>query len=125
MDSDRPADDFRRTLLRRACCFIPARGWSIRLPARSLLAALGISVRLDAFPGDSNGDDRGGSCGFRPLSWCSAPVDFSELMDRSPHRPGFKVRDKPFDPTACRRADDRLPEVYQYAGRAAREADPK
>src|SRR5882724_4950206 len=51
-----------------------------------VLAALGISVWLDAFPGDSIGDDRGGSGGFRTLSRRFAAIDISERMDRSPHR---------------------------------------
>jgi len=35
--------------------------------ARSLLATLGISLRLDAFSGDSDGDDRGRGRGIRAL----------------------------------------------------------
>jgi len=104
-------------------CFRTRR--SIRLFARGLLAALGISLRLDAIPGDPDGYDRRGGGGIRALSWRFAASDFSERMGRSAHRPRVEVRDQPFGAAVGGRADDRVPDVHQYAGRAAWEADPE
>src|SRR5260370_29781721 len=76
LDSYRTADDFRCALLRGARCSFPSCGWSIRLLARSVLAALGIPVRLDALPGDSDGADCGGRPGNCPLAWAFVSPDF-------------------------------------------------
>ena len=63
---------------------------AIRLPARILLAAVGFSVRLDAFSGDPDGHDRRGGGGLRaisrralcpavsPMAWIVAPMRSSD-----------------------------------------------
>jgi len=84
---------------RRAGRSVSARGRSIHLFARSLLAALGISVWLDAFPGDSIGAIAAVAVGFARYLGRFAAIDISERRDRSPHRPRFEVRDQPFDTT--------------------------
>ena len=65
-------DGRRRAVLRRAGGDDAARRRPVRLPARGVLAALGIPLRLDAVPGHPDRHDRRGGGRLRALfSACS------------------------------------------------------
>ncbi len=64
----------RRALVRRARGDDAARRRSVRVPARSVRATLGVPLRLDALHGDPDRHDCGGGGRLRPLHRISAAV---------------------------------------------------
>ena len=82
LDRHRWPDARRCALVRRTRGDDAARGRSVRLPARSLRAALGVPVRLDAVHGDPDRHHCGGGGRLRPLHGISAPV---VLRNALPH----------------------------------------
>src|SRR5439155_4197499 len=90
-----------------------------------LLSAVWISLRLAAFPGDSDGNHRGCGCWICALFGRSVAGDITECVDYSSHCPRLEIRHQPLCPAVGGRAYDRVPDLHQHAGRAAWEADPK
>src|SRR5205085_7995830 len=84
-----------------------AEGWRpICLLAGSVLAALGFSLRLDALPRDSDGNDRGRCGGLRPVYRRPHSVGVRiELPDRTD--PFWRLRGLAFDRAVPRAGDER------------------
>ncbi len=125
LDHHRPDDRYRGAFLRRACGHDAKGRRAIRLPARSVFSALGIFVRLDAFPRDSDRNDRRGGRGLCAISRRRVARDFSEHLDRSSDRALRKICDQPFRAATRGAAADSVSDRAQYAGIEAREADSK
>ena len=92
----RRADRRRGALLRRTGRHDAQGRRAIRLPARILLAALGISLRLDAFPRHSDGHDRRRGRGLRAISRRARAGDFAHGLDRRADSPLREICDQPF-----------------------------
>src|SRR5258708_21148123 len=95
LDSYGTAHGVGGAFLRRTGCAFSSRWRTVRVFARSLLPAVGISVRLDAVPGNSNGHYRRGCCWFRALPRRSVSIDLAYGLDPSPSGAFLEVRDKP------------------------------
>src|SRR5260370_6004142 len=125
LDSYGTAHGVGGAFLRRTGCAFSSRWRTVRVFARSLLSAMGISVRLDAFPGNSDGHHRSGCCGLRALPRRSVSLDLAHGLDHSASGAVLEVRAKPVRAATCRDIDDCLPHVPPYPGRAHRQAYPK
>src|SRR5260221_11921138 len=125
LDSYGTAHGVGGAFLRRTGCAFSSRWRTVRVFARSLLSAVGISVRLDAVPGNSNGHYRRGCCWFRALPRRSVSIDLAYGLDHSASGAFLEVRDKPVRAATRRHIDDCVSHVSEYAGRARRQAHPK
>ncbi len=97
LDRHRWPDARRCALVRRTRGDDAARGRSVRVPARSLRAALGVPVRLDAVHGDPDRHHCGGGGRLRPLHGISAPVVLRNALPdfrRSISRPAMPCRSR-------------------------------
>ena len=115
LDAQRRPDDRRRAVVRRAGRDDAAGRRAVRLPARGLLADLGIPLRLDAVPGDSNGDDRGGRRRLRPLLRCAVSLDQRGSLPHRADSPDVGLRALRFDDSARRHPADRPSDVDEHA----------
>src|SRR3954471_16038382 len=75
-------------------------GRPVRLPARGLLATLGVPLRLGPVPGDPDGHHRRGRRGVRPLPGSALPGGLPRVLDPGAGQAVGKVRDQPLDPAA-------------------------
>ena len=108
------ADLDGRALLRRAGGDDAEGRRPIRLSARSVLAALGISLRLDVVSRHSNRNHRGGRGRFRALHRRARAVGFGvELSDRADSFRQLRVF--AFNRAIRRPADDRAADVHEHA----------
>jgi len=92
-------------------CF-PRAGGPIRLFARSLLAALGISLRLDAFPGDPDGTIAAVAVGFARYLGVLLPAISPNVWVVHPIASVRSTRSA-FRCSSWWRADDRVPDIHQ------------
>src|ERR1700719_1975343 len=111
--------------LRRTGCAFSSRRRTICIFARSLLPAVGISVRLDAVPGNSDGHYRRGCRRLRALPRRAVPLDFAHGLDRSANGAFLEVRDKPVRAATRRDIDDCFSHVPEYAGGTPRQDHSK
>ena len=111
----RGADDLRGALLRRTGCDDAQGRRAIRLPARILLAAVGLSVRLDAFSGDPDGHDRRGGGGLRAISRRALSGGFAGGVDRRADAHFGQICGEPLLAAILRHSADRLPDRREYA----------
>src|SRR6266571_7934652 len=85
------ADSDGGALLRRAGGHDAEGGWAICLFARSVLAALGFSLRLDALSRYSDRHNRGSGCRIRALHRCARALGFGEELPDRAH-PFWRLR---------------------------------
>src|SRR3954471_7370181 len=109
----RPSAHRRGPLLRRAGGDDAAGRRAVRLPARGLLAALGVPLRLDAVPGDPDRHHRRRGRGLRPLPRRAGAVRLAGELDRVPHQAVSRLRREPFGAAARGRPADRVPHLAQ------------
>ena len=106
----------RRALLRRAGRDDAARGRTVRLPARGVLAAVGIPLRLDAVPGHPDRHDRRGLRRLRPLLRRARPVDRRRSATSiAPVHLSTGLRAVAVDDAARRHPADRAAHVDEHA----------
>ncbi len=96
---------------------------AIHLPARGVLSALGLFVRLDALPGDSDGNHCRGRGGLCAISGSGVAGNFSERVYCSSHRALGKICDQSFRAATGRAASDSFSDAAQHARIEAREID--
>ena len=83
LDPHGAADDCRGAFVWRIGGTVSACGRAVRLFAGSVFAAVGLSVRLDAVPGDSDRNDRGCGHWLCALSRRAVSRHFAEDVDYS------------------------------------------
>ena len=123
--ADRPADRRRRAVLRRAGGDDAARRRPVRLPARSVLAAVGISLRLDAVPGDSDRHDRRGLGRLRALLRRAGAVDCRRSLPDRADPPLDRLRAVAVDDAGGRHRDDRAADLDQHPRARVRQDHPE
>ena len=125
LDHHRLDDRCRGAFLRRTRGHDAEGRRAIRLPARSVLSALGIFVRLDAFPRHSDRNHRRRGRGFCAIPRRPVARHFSERVDRSADRALRQIRDQPFRAATRGAAADSVSDGAQHARLEAREVDPE
>src|SRR5260370_770200 len=115
----------RGALLWRTGSAVPARRGTIHLFARGVLAALGLSVRLDVVSGDSDGHDCGRGGRVRAISRGVVPIDFAYDLDCAADCAVLEICDQPFGAATGGRVDYRLSDVSEHARRAAGQTHPE
>ena len=123
MDPHRCADARRCAVLRRAGGDDAAGGRAVRLPARSVLAAVGIPLRLDALHGDSDRHDRGGRRRLRALHRLSDSVVCRGSLPRSTDSLVARLRGLTLDGAIARHPARRAADVDEHARARLGQAD--
>src|SRR5262249_6890051 len=119
------ADDHRCAELRRARGDDATRWRSVRIFARSLQSALGISLWLDTVPRDPDRNNRR-SCGrVCSFSRCVYGCYLADTLDSSANRALGTLRRQPLDTTGSRDRTHRILNDRKYARPAAWETYPE
>ena len=125
LGGERAAHRRRGAVVRRACRDDARGGRAVRLPARGVLAVLGVPLRLDAVPRDPDRDDRGGRGGVLPLSGCPGPSDLASELDRPAGGHLRELRGQPLHAAARGDPHDGVAHVDEHEGVGARQAHPE
>ena len=121
----RRADDRRRAVVRRAGRDDAAGRRPVRLSARGVFAALGLSLRLDAVSRDSDRHDCRRRGRLRALLRRPGPVDRRGSLSDPAAPPVDRLRAVAVDDAAGRHPDDRAAHVDQHARARIRPDHPE
>src|SRR5579862_7903613 len=117
--------NLRSALLRRTLGDDAASGRHVCLPARSVLAVVGISLRLDVILRDRDGDDRGGGGSLRPLFWSALAADLRRQVSHRAGSPLNSLRVVIVDGSVAGDLRHRAADLRQYAGTSLWQVDPE
>ena len=123
MGRHRRAHARRGALVRRAGGDDAARRRPVRLPARSVLAAVGLPLRLDAVHGDPDRHDRRGRGRLRALHRVSAAVVRRGPLPHRADSPVVRLRHLALDGAAARHRAHRAADVDEHARARLGQAD--
>ncbi len=123
--ADRTAHRRRRALLRRAGGDDAARRRAVRLPARGVLAAVGLPLRLDAVSGHPDRHDRRRVGRLRALLRRAGAVDRRRQLPDRADPPLDRLRAVAVDDAAGRHPDDRAADLDQHARPRVRQDHPE
>ena len=101
------------------------RWWPVCLSARSLFAHVGLSLRVDALPRNSNRDDRGSRGWIRALFGRPGSVSGRRQVSDRSETCLWQLCDFPFDGPVSWRAFDCSVDVHEHAWVATRQAGPE
>src|SRR5581483_12238132 len=111
--------------LRRACILTAACRRRVRVPARGVFPAVGISLRLDLVRRDPDRDDRRGGRGVCALLLGFGPLDFGKPLPDPAGSRFYGVRVFSFYGTTGGRDGDRAPHLDELAGDSIRQTFAK
>src|SRR5262249_55150015 len=124
LDRDGISEADSRALVRRTSGDDAKGRWPICLSSRSILAAVGIPLRLDAFPCDSDRYNCSGRCWIRTLQRRACAVGIGEQLHYRADSV-WRVRSVTFDSTARRPGAHWIFDIYEHARVGSRQTYTK